>query len=52
MIRITFKNGETAIYNGESYTDYLYDRRCFIVVKDLKWIGIYNLDCIDCIVIE
>lgn len=52
MLKILFKDGETKIYKKKEYTDYLYDRKSFIVVRKKQWIGIYNLDCIISIEVE
>lgn len=46
-IVIKFNNGDTAKYSPDEYTDYYYDKKCFVVIKDKKWIGIYNLDAIE-----
>lgn len=46
MLRIVYKNGEVISYPEDSYTDYSYDSKCFIVLKDKQWIGMYNMDCI------
>lgn len=43
-IIIVFKNGEICHYKPDEYDDYQYDKKCFIVIKDKQWIGIYNLD--------
>ena len=43
-ITIDFKNGEICHYSPSEYTDYKYDGKYFIVVKDKQWIGFYNLD--------
>lgn len=43
-IIIDFKNGEICHYKPDEYDDYQYDKKCFIVIKDKQWIGIYNLD--------
>ncbi len=51
MIKITFKNGDTAEWYIGQYTDYKYDGKCFIVIKDKQWVGIYNIDHIISIVI-
>ena len=47
MIEITFKNGEVTQYKRSEYTDYSYDGKCFIVINNMQWVGIYNLDCIE-----
>lgn len=40
-IAIKFKNDE---YKLMEYTDYNYDKKFFIVIRDKQWIGLYNLD--------
>ncbi len=49
MIKIVFKNGTTCKWKNEEYTDYKYDGKCFIVMKEEKWVGMYNMDRIICI---
>lgn len=46
-ILIVFQNGDICHYKPEEYTDYRYDGKYFIVIKDKRWIGFYNLDCIE-----
>lgn len=46
MIEIVFRNGDICYYNPDEYTEYKYDGRCFIVIRDEQWIGFYNLDCV------
>lgn len=46
MIKITLKNGCVYRWKRKEYTDYKYDGRCFIVIRDKRWVGIYNLDSI------
>lgn len=48
-IEINFKNGEIVHYNNDEYTDYKYDGKYFIVIRDKAWIGFYNLDVVMCI---
>ena len=43
-ITIVFKNGEICHYSPSEYTDYQYDGKYFIVIRDKQWIGFYNLD--------
>lgn len=52
MLRIVFKNGEITEYPADTFTDYTYDRRCFIVIREKQWVGIYNMDCIACVEFE
>lgn len=46
---ICSKDGEYAKYKPDEYTDYHYDKKCFIVIRDEQWIGIYNIDEIKCV---
>lgn len=46
MIRITMNNGCYNEWTPEQYTDYMYDRKCFIIIKDEQWVGIYNIDSV------
>lgn len=39
-------------YRGDEYTEYKYDGKYFIVIKDKQWIGFYNLDCVECIEVK
>lgn len=47
MIVITMKDGTVKCYSGDSFTDYMYDKKCFIVLRGKQWIGIYNIDCVE-----
>lgn len=51
-IVIAFKNGDICHYSPDEYTDYRYDGKYFIVIRDKQWIGFYNLDCIEYIEIS
>ena len=51
-ITIVFKNGEICHWKPEEYTDYRYDGKYFIVIKDKQWIGFYNLDSLIYIEVE
>ena len=46
-IEIVFRNGDMVHYAPEEYTDYKYDGKYFIVIRDKQWIGFYNLDCVE-----
>lgn len=52
MIKITFKNGNICTWGKDEYTDYKYDGKCFIVIRDEQWVGIYNMDNIISVVIK
>lgn len=49
MIEIVFRNGNMSHYEPDDYTDYKYDGKYFIVIRDKQWIGFYNLDAVECI---
>lgn len=52
MIRIEMKNGKIVKWKKKEYTDYKYDGKYFIIVKDGEWVGFYNLDCIISIMVK
>ena len=51
-ITIVFQNGDMCHYRPNEYTDYRYDGKYFIVIRDKQWIGFYNLNCIEYIEIS
>ena len=46
-ITIVFKKGNMCHYKPDMYTDYRYDGKYFIVIRENQWIGFYNLDCVE-----
>lgn len=52
MIRITFRNGNIAEWKKKEYTDYKYDGKAFIIVRNGEWVGIYNMDSIISVIIK
>ncbi len=52
MIEIVFKNGDFETWGENEYTDYKYDGKCFIIIKDGKWVGFYNIDTITYVTIN
>ena len=52
MIIITLTNGNQVKWKEEEYTDYRYDGKCFIVIRNNKWVGIYNMDSVISVVCE
>lgn len=52
MIKIVMTNGCTVTWGGGEYTDYKYDGKFFIIMKDENWIGFYNLDHVISIVVD
>ena len=39
-------------YSPDQYTDYRYDGKYFIVIREKQWIGFYNFDCVEYIQCE
>jgi hypothetical protein len=48
-LEITFKSGESVIYNKGDWDDYAFDGRAVTVKKNNAWIGIYNFDNVFCV---
>lgn len=48
-IEITFKNGESVIYNKSEWDDYAFDGKAIVVKKAGAWVGIYNFDNVLCL---
>lgn len=51
MIKITMANKCYDDWKSEEYTDYMYDGKCFVIIKDEKLVGIYNMDTVSRIII-
>ncbi len=52
MIKITMPNAQEVKWSKEEYDNYIYDGKYFIIVKDGKWAGFYNLDAVISIVVK
>ena len=52
MIKITMPNVQEVKWSKEEYDNYIYDGKYFIIVKDGKWAGFYNLDAVISIVVK
>lgn len=52
MIQITFNSGAFIAWEKEQYTDYMYDGKCFIIIKGCQWVGIYNISAIRSIEVD
>lgn len=48
-IEITFKSGETIVYDKGDWDDYSFDGKAVIVKKKGAWVGIYNFDHVFCV---
>ncbi len=52
MINITLSNGSFIQWKRDQYTDYMYDGKCFIIIKESQWVGIYNMDFVRSVEVE
>ena len=52
MIKITMPNVQEVKWSKEEYDNYIHDGKYFIIVKDGKWAGFYNLDAVISIVVK
>ena len=57
MIRVTLieiceDEYKEVIWKDEEYTEYKYDGKCFIIIKEQQWVGIYNMDNVVSVVIS
>ncbi len=50
-IKIFFKDGNVDEIPSRIWDDYQYIDRLFVVKRRNVWIGIYNMDAIDCITV-
>ncbi len=50
-IKIYFKDGKVDEIPPEIWDDYQYIDRLFVVKRRGVWIGIYNIDSVDCITV-
>lgn len=46
VLTITLKDGTEKKYIGDGFSSYSVTGNLFIVIKDKKWIGIYNVDSV------
>ena len=51
-IKIVMSNGSEVMWQKDEWDDYCYDGKFFIVVKNHRRIGFYNLDNIISIIVE
>ena len=52
MIKIVFKNGCVVKWTKKEYDDYKYDGKCFIIIKNERWVCIYNMDSIVSVIVR
>lgn len=52
MISVNLRNGVNDEWNDDEYTEYKYDGKVFAVIKDNKWVGIYNINVVENIYVD
>ncbi len=52
MIKMVFKNGCVVKWKKKEWTDYKYDGKLFIIIKDGEWVGFYNIDSIVSVIVK
>lgn len=52
MIKIVFGNGDQVKWNKGEYTDYKYDGKCFIIIKNDEWIAFYSIKHIISVIVK
>ena len=52
LIKIVMKNGDEIKWKHDTWDDYRYDGKFFIVIKNGIWLGYYNLDNIISIIVK
>lgn len=52
MIKITMSNSQEVKWGKEEYDNYMYDGKCFIIMKNGEWIGFYNLNAVISVIVK
>lgn len=52
MIKIVLRNSQEVKWEKGEYTDYLYDGKFFIIIKDNQWVGMYNTEFIISVIVK
>ena len=52
MIKITMSNSQTVKWTADEFSDYMYDGKFFIIIRNGQWIGFYNLDHVISIIVK
>lgn len=50
-IIINHVNGTTTVWPKAKWDEYTYIDHCFVIIKGGAWVGIYNMDDVDNIVV-
>lgn len=54
IIEVSLRGCHTAIWDATKgeWDDYSYNGSAFIIKKDGAWVGIYNMDCVQSIIVK
>lgn len=52
MIKIIMTNSRTVKWTADTFDDYMYDGKFFIIIHNGEWVGFYNLDHIISIIVK
>ena len=52
MIIITMANSQVVKWQHDEFSDYMYDGKFFIIIRNGEWVGFYNLDHVISIIIK
>ena len=52
MITIIMANEQVIQWKSNAYTDYKYDGKFFIIIRNGEWVGFYNLDHVISIIVK
>ena len=52
MIKITMNNSQIVKWSFDEFDNYMTDGKYFIILRDGKWVGFYNLDYVISIIVK
>ena len=52
MIIITMTNSQEVKWQRDEFSNYMYDGKFFIIIRNGEWVGFYNLDHVISIIIK
>ena len=52
MIKIVMSNSDVVKWEAKEYTDYKYDGKYFIIIRNGEYVGLYNLNYIVSVIVK
>lgn len=46
MLVVVMKDGGRREFNKDAYTDYVWRKEAFVVIRGNQWIAVFNWDCV------